>query len=278
MEIFGHVVTMRAAFRRAHVSETISDVLVREHAAKLCLTDAIRWTVRGDDVVKFGRGYSHYTDGCYMVLPFGEKLKTFTDIHQTEFYTNEFYRNKFADEPTDFAKFIRINAPMFSVTNEAWGLCALVHLQQDVASDSVWQHNLCRCDTANDQVVYVKTGKVVDGKTFREDMALANVYMHNYFVEAALGEFEDVINDATLEEARQSFAKYYYQGMADNTGRYLEMDPRVFGMSYDQRQELVAELIEKGLVNSEEELLTETITLYETAIACCNPIVNLFVR
>ena len=82
----------------------------------------------------------------------------------------------------------------------------------------------------------------------------------------------------TLEEARQSFARYYYQGMADNTSRYLEMDPRVFGMSYDQRQELVAELIEKGLVNSEEELLTETITLYETAIACCNPIVNLFVR
>jgi hypothetical protein len=153
-----------------------------------------------------------------------------------------------------------------------------VHLQQDVASDSLWQHNLCRCDTQNDEVVYVKTGRVVNGKTFREDMALANVYIHNYFVEAALGEFGDVINEATLEEAKQSFAKHYYQGMADNTSKYLDMDPRVFGMDHLQRQELVAELIARGLVNDEEELITEAVVLYEAAIACCNPIVNLFVR
>lgn len=278
MEIFGHVVTMRAAFRRAHVSPMLCDVLVREHAAKLCLTDAIRWTVRGDDVVKFGRGYSHFTDGCYMVLPYGEKLATFSDIHQTEFYTDEFYKNKFADEPTDFAKFICINSAMFSTSNEAWGISALVHLQQDVSSDSLWQHNLCRCDTAKNEVVYVKTGKIVDGKTFRDDMALANVYMHNYFVEAALAELGDVINEATLEEAKQSFRRFYYQPMAENTCKYLDMDPRVFGMSLEERNALVGELIERGLVTSEQELLDESMCLYEAAVACCNPLINLFVR
>lgn len=278
MEIFGHVVTMRAAFRRAHVSAMLSDVLVREHAAKLCLTDAIRWTVRGDDVVKFGRGYSHFTDGCYMVLPYGERLKNFTDIHQTEFYTQEGYTSKFADEPTDFAKFIRINSAMFSVSNEAWGICALAHLQQDVSSDSTWQHNLCRCDTNKNEVVYVKTGKVVDGKTFREDMALANVYMHNYFVEASMAEFGDVINDERIDEARQSFRKFYVQGMAENTCRYLEMDPRVYGMDYAERSALVGELIERGLITCEDEILDESMALYEAAIACCNPLINLFVR
>ncbi len=278
MEIFGHVVTMRAAFRRAHISSMVSDLLVREHAAKLCLTDAIRWTVRGEDVVKFGRGYSHFTDGCSMVLPYGEKLQTFTDIHQTEFFNDEGYVSKFADEPTDFGKFIRTNAAMFSTTNEAWGFCALAHLEQDVLSDSVWQHNLCRCDTTKNEVVYVKTGKIVDGKTFREDMALANIYMHNYFVEAAMIEFGDVINEDVIDNARVSFRRFYYQGMAENTCKYLDMDPRVYGMNFEERRLLVQQLIDKGLINNEEELIEESRILYESAIACCNPLVNLFVR
>ena len=178
MEIFGHVITFYSALRREFSHERAVE-LVEEHAAKLCLPDAIRFTVKNcDDVVKFGRGYSHFTDGCYMELPFGKALKGFKYIFYTRYNTGEGYISKFADEPTDFAKFISLNPDMFKEPNESWGVFALSHLYQDADTDNFWQRVLCTMYTKENVVHYNKTKKIVSGQKFRKDMALANIYVH----------------------------------------------------------------------------------------------------
>lgn len=279
MEIFGHVISMYAALRRQKVTPEEAKALLEEHAAKLCLTDAIRFTVRGDDVVQFGRGYSHFTDGCYMILPFGKELKSFTNIEQTAYGTGEGYRSKFADKPTDFALFLRMNPSMFEPANEDWGVMVLSHLQQDVNSDTVWQHWLCTCDTDNDRVVYNRTGKVVDGKTFREDMAFCNIYMHWMFVEYVrqmIG--DDITAEDILLPVRKSFENWYTPEMAANTCRYIDMDERVFGASEEEMKAFAQEIIAKGLVKSEKQLQLGTINLFEQSISSLNIVINHLVR
>ena len=279
MEIFGHVISMYAALRRQKVTPMEARELLEEHAAKLCLTDAIRFTVRGEDVVQFGRGYSHFTDGCYMILPFGKELKSFTNIEQTAYGTGEGYRNKFADKPTDFALFVRMNPGMFEPENEDWGVMVLSHLHQDVNSDSVWQKQLCVCDTDNDKVVYPCTGRVVDGKKFREDMALCNIYMHWMFVEYVhqiIG--DDLTDDDLLSPVRRSFEKWYTPEMAANTCRYINMDKRVFEPGEGEIEALAEEIIATGLVKSEEQLQAGAIKLFEDSIVSLNMVINHLVR
>ena len=182
MELFGHQTPLFARLLEEGLSKKEALEFIKEHGVKMMLVDNLRPAVNGDDVAPKGRGYSHFTDRCSMVLPFGEALKDYTDIHQTTFEHGEGYRNKFADEPTDFAKFIRMNPDMFTPENQDWGIFTLAHLEQDVNSDGVWQRMVCACDTENDRVDYVFTGKVVDGATFRKDMIRANIYMHTMFV------------------------------------------------------------------------------------------------
>ena len=196
MEVFGHMTTLYGALRRNGVSHEGALNMIREHGIKFMLTDNIRAAVTGEGVARFGRGYSHFTDGCSMVLPFGDALKSYTNIHQTMFEHREGYVNKFADQPTDFAKFIRMNPEMFTPENQIWGIATLAHLAQDVNSDDLWQRNICSCDTDNDIVVYNYTGRVVDGDQFRKDMATANIYMHNMFV----GYIHNVLDARELEE------------------------------------------------------------------------------
>lgn len=285
METFGHVTSFYYAMRKAGLSKEESSNLVLKHSAKLCLTDSIRYTVKPiddkDTVVKFGRGYSHCTDGCYMVLPFGDTLKQFTNIHQTRFYTSNGYYNKFADEPTDFATFIQINSQMFEKENEEWGLCALAHLQQDVGSDTTWQHNLCICDTTNDKVVYVNTNKTVNGKKFRQDMSLANILFHQYIITRIYSEFGDNITQDWLNKYPcQSFLNNYEESMAKNTCGYLNMDSRVFESNYsDSSKELFNKLItDSSLISTDYQLIEEFDLLFNDAVAACNLLVNKFAR
>ena len=187
MEGFGHVITFYAALRRAGISQIEAENHIKEHSAKICLTDAIRCTITGENVVKFGRGYSHFTDGCSMVIPCGEKLKTYSNIHQTKFTTGENYRSKFSDKTTDFGLFIKTNPDLFSPENDDWGIAILSHLQQDVNTDYLWLYNLCSCNVEENKVLYKNSGKIVTGETFRKDMAQVNIYIHRLFVELTFG-------------------------------------------------------------------------------------------
>lgn len=276
MEIFGHVITFYSALKQEFSHERAVE-LVEEHAAKLCLTDAIRFTIKDcDDVVKYGRGYSHFTDGCYMKLPFGDELKAFTNISQTSYHTGEGYVSKFADEPTDFAKFISLNPDMFKEPNESWGVFVLSHLCQDVDTDDFWQRELCSTYTKDNFVHYNITNKVVDGQKFRKDMALANIYIHNIFV-TILNSLYDVnvfeIKEV-IEAAKTSFRRWYETAMAENTCKYLDMDIRVFATTSEELGELVQEIIDTGLFETEEQMLDMSISLLDRAIISLNSVMN----
>lgn len=279
MEIFGHCMAFYGALIRNRVEHERALELVEEHSAKLCLTDAIRCYVLGEDVVKFGRGYSHFTDGSGMTLPFGEALKEFSDIHETEFVTGEGYVSKFADEPTDFALFIRMNPALFEKENEDWGTAVLSHLQQDVNSDTLWQHDVCICDTANNVVLYPYTGKQVDGTQFRKDMALANIYMHRMFVEYVWNMLEqEITEDEFLTRVRASFDKWYNERMSMNTKKYIDMDKRVFGATEEEMKALAKEVVSTGMFRNRKHLDYKCIQLFQDAMTSLNAMINHIVR
>ena len=273
MEIFGHVFTFYSALRREFSHERAVE-LVEEHAAKLCLTDAIRFTVKEcDNIVKFGRGYSHFTDGCYMKLPFGDELKNFTNISQTSYHTGEGYTNKFADDSTDFAKFIRLNSDMFKEENESWGVFALAHLCQDVDTDDFWQREVCTTYTKDNFVYYNMTKTVVDGQKFRIDMALANIYIHNAFINrlfyVKISDVEEVI-----DAAKTSFRRWYEPEMAENTCKYLDMDIRVFATTFEELSELVEQIMGTSLFKSEDEMREFSNKMFDRAVTSLNSVMN----
>ena len=279
MEIFGHCIAAYGAYIKSGVSHEKALEMIEEHSAKLCLTDAIRCYVTGDNVAKFGRGYSHFTDGCGMTLPFGEALKEFSSIEQTAYVHGEGYVSKFADEPTDFAMFYRMNPEMFAPGNEEWGVFVLSHLCQDVNSDTVWQHNICICDTKNDSVRYPYTGKVVDGAQFRKDMGLANIYMHRMFVEYVWNILEQEVHEEEfLSRVRASFDRWYNEKMSTNTKKYIDMDKRVFGATPEEMKELAKQIVATGMFLNRKHLDYTSITLFQDAMASLNPVINHMVR
>lgn len=281
MELYGHAITFYYALRE-FVPKSRAEELVKQHTAKLCLTDAFRNLVRptaeDPDIVKFGRGYSHFTDGCGMRLPIGEELKNITNITETQYVTGKGYRNKFADQPTDFRLFHEMNPHLFE-GDFIWGLAVQSHLEQDVGSDKMWQHNLCLCDTEKDEVQYVLTETKVTGKMFRDDMVLANIWCHRFFREMVKEKYGDEITQEWLNEfVIPSFYMAYPIGMAANTAGYLNMDARVFDDSDESSAEIVNTLISHGLIVSELDLEHETQKLFFGAVANCNALVNHLVR
>lgn len=250
---------------------------------KKCVTDAIRYAVRPEetcpDVVKFGRGYSHFTDGCGMKLPIGEELRNFSNISQTQYIHKSGYVSKFADEPTDFGLFYCLNSHLFEHENLIWGLAILSHLQEDVASDITWQHNLCRCDTKAGTVTYTASGRMVDGKQFREDMGLADIWMHRYMRLKFEVEYGDKISQDWINQyVCGSYYLGYPEGMAKNSCNYLNMDERVFEDSSENADEIIRILIERGLIKNEEQLLKESEELFLSAIGSCATLVNHLIR
>lgn len=279
MEIFGHCATFYGALRKSGVSHEKALEMLEAHSAKLCLVDAIRCYVIGDNVVKFGRGYSHFTDGCGMTLPFGEALKEFSSIEQAAYVHGEGYVSKFADEPTDFAMFYRMNPELFASGNEEWGIFVMSHLCQDVNSDTVWQHDICICDTKNNSVRYRYTGKVVDGAQFRKDMFLANIYMHRMFVEY-IGRIldQELDEEEFLSRIRASFDRCYNEKMSENTKKYIVMDPRVFGATSEEMRELAKQIVATGMFKSRGHLDCTCVMLFQNAMVSLNPVINHMVR
>ena len=279
MEVFGHQAAFLGALLKSGVSYIEALKLIREHGVKMMLVDNLRPTVIGEGVAPKGRGYSHFTDGCAMVLPFGEALKDFTDIHQTVFEHGEGYCNKFADKPTDFAKFIRMNPEMFTPENETWGVCALAHLQQDVNSDDVWQRLVCNCNTELNRVFYNYTGAVVDGDKFRKDMARANIYMHAMFVEYIRNMLNcDVQQNDLLNAVFISIDRWYNPTMAEPTKSYFKLDDRVFGAKHGDLSELAKEIVESKMFRTRKHLDYMSIKLFQDAMASLNPVMNLLVH
>ena len=279
MEIFGHCATFFARIIREGIALENALKLLEEHSAKLCLTDAIRYTIRGDNVVQFGRGYSHFTDGCGMTLPFGENLKNFTNIHETTFITGVGYISKFADKPTDFARFIRMNPALFEKGNDDWGSAILSHLQQDVTSDTLYQHDISICNTADNKVTYPYTKKEVDGEQFRKAMYLTNTYIHHFFVEyiksLTCDEFSE---EKFLTSIKASFDRWYSKGMAENTKKYLNMDHRVFSATDEELKKLAEEVCSTGMFSSIEHLNSTCQSLFEDAMVNLNPMINHIIR
>lgn len=280
MELFGHCITLLATGGRHELTFEEAIEMVEDVSAKLDETDAIRYYNKdAKDCVKFGRGYSHFTDGCWMRLPIGKELKTYTNISQTQYHTGEGYLNKFADKPTDFGLFISKNPHLFTEENKEWGICILSHLHQDVNSDTVWQHDLCACDTENNEVIYMATGKVVTGQEFRADMALTNIYMHRMFVLYTEEIFGHPINGQEfLNAVFASLDNFYNKPMAENTKKYFKMDPRVWTATEQQMTELANEIISTGLFNTRNGLDNTTRNLFDSALASLNPIVNHVIR
>ena len=279
MELFGHDIVLLATGGRHELTYAESLELVEKVAAPLDETDALRFYNTSEDCVRFGRGYSHFTDGCWMRLPIGKELKNYSSISQTEYHTGKGYVNKFADKPTDFALFISKNLHLFTEENKEWGMCILSHLHQDVNSDTVWQHDLCVCDTNHNKVTYVASGKEVTGKEFREDMVLTNVYMHRMFVLYTEEIFGHPINGKEfLDAVFASLDKFYSEPMATNTKRYFQMDSRVWNASEGQMKELADEIIYTGLFKNRQHLDDTTKSLFEAAVASLNPIVNHKIR
>ena len=277
MEVLGHVLTFYAALRQAGISKEQAESFVVEHAAKVCLTDSIRCTVTGDNVVKYGRGYSHFSDGCYMVLPCGKALKTYTNIHQTTFDSDKNYKSKFSDTPTDFCLFIKTNPHLFTPENSDWGLSVLSHLQQDVNTDYLWLHNLCKCNVKNNQVLYINSDIVVTGETFRKDMALVNIYIHRVFIELIFDMFGDYILDDFLELPKNSFRKWYNPAMAENTCKCITTDPRVFKTP---SRKLYNELniTKTGLFENCGQLEEYAYELFNNSMVCFNAFLNKIAR
>lgn len=278
MELCGHVLGLFRALRPFYSFERTNE-LISEIAPKLVLTDTIRCLVKPTEqhpeVVKFGRGYSHCTDGCAMRLPINDELKKFSNITETEFVYNPAYVSKFADEPTDFQRFFEINSRLFQNGNESWGLAVLAHLQQDVATDITWQHNLCKCDTSKGKVTYTISGRIVTGKEFREDMVIANIWFHRYFRQIIKSEFGDDITQEWLNKnVCKSFYEAYPDGMADNSCQYLRMDRRVFDDSEEVDDSLIDILIEHGLINCKDDLKREADILIGSAVGSCATLVN----
>lgn len=280
MELFGHCIALyAAAIKDGGMSHEKALEMLEEHSAKLCLTDAIRCYVTGDNVAKFGRGYSHFTDGCGMTLPFGEALKGFSSIEQTEYVHGEGYISKFADEATDFALFCRMNTEMFAPGNEDWGICVLSHLQQDVNSDTVWQYDVSICDTKNDIVRYPYTEKIVNGEQFRKDMALANIYIHRMFVEYVWNILEKELHEEEfLGRIGASFDRWYNEKMSANTKKYIDMDKRVFGATPEEMKELAKQIVATGMFANRKHLDYTAITLFQNAMVSLNPVINHMIR
>lgn len=280
MELFGHCIALyAAAIKDGGMSHEKALEMLEEHSAKLCLTDAIRCYVTGDNVVKFGRGYSHFTDGCGMTLPFGEALKGFSSIEQTEYVHGEGYISKFADESTDFALFCRMNPEMFAPGNEDWGICVLSHLHQDVNSDTVWQYDVSICDTKNDIVRYPYTEKIVNGEQFRKDMALANIYIHRMFVEYVWNILEKELHEEEfLGRIGASFDRWYNEKMSANTKKYIDMDKRVFGATPEEMKELAKQIVATGMFANRKHLDYTAITLFQNAMVSLNPVINHMIR
>lgn len=280
MELFGHCIALyAAAIKDGGMSHEKALEMLEEHSAKLCLTDAIRCYVTGDNVAKFGRGYSHFTDGCGMTLPFGEALKGFSSIEQTEYVHGEGYISKFADEATDFALFCRMNTEMFAPGNEDWGICVLSHLHQDVNSDTVWQYDVSICDTKNDIVRYPYTEKIVNGEQFRKDMALANIYIHRMFVEYVWNILEQELHEEEfLSRIGASFDRWYNEKMSANTKKYIDMDKRVFGATPEEMKELAKQIVATGMFANRKHLDYTAITLFQNAMVSLNPVINHMIR
>lgn len=282
MELCGHVLGILKALR-PYCSFEVASKLIKFIIPKMVEPDTIRClalpTEQHPEIVKYGRGYSHCTDGCAMSLPIGDELKNFRGITTTKYLHKDGYVNKCADEPTNFELFFSYNQRLFAGDELIWGLAILAHLQQDVASDTTWQNNLCECEPQNKRVTYKHSGRVVTDKQFRDDMKLANVWFHRYFRLKIREEFGDEITQEWLNEfVCQAFYEDYSESMAENSCSYMNMDPRVFDDSEETANALIEEFVEKGLISCEADLKKEADMLIGSAVGACAVLVNHLVR
>ncbi|MCL2085389.1 hypothetical protein FWH09_00400 [Candidatus Saccharibacteria bacterium] len=293
MDLFAHVTTTYQAFREANVSHTDSICLLREHAAKLCLTDTIRCKLvptPESNLVKCGRIYSHFTNGGYMRFPI-ECLKDGDFTPEGICGGGEKYTPSIADGPTNFGSFIENNYEMFKSDDKTWGLCTQVHLYQDVATDKVFQRMTAnfgevesgsvlihgRFEATNKKVTYKLSGKETDGATFRNNIANANTLFHNFLVKqlatkhnVSKEEIEEVI-----QATHDSFDRYYDSQMAETSKGYLKPNPLWFTDETDPELErITAELIETGFCTTKEQLTEFWTLLSSEATFACDVLLN----
>ena len=82
-------------------------------------------------------------------------------------------------------------------------------------------------------------------------------------------EIEEVIN-----AAKSSFRRWYEDAMAENTCKYLDMDMRVFSTTSEETGYLAQEVIETGLVDSEEYIWALSKYLFTKVISSLNSAIN----
>ena len=107
-------------------------------------------------------------------------------------------------------------------------------------------------------------------------MALANIYIHNTIVNIhcsmygiSVCEIEEVI-----EAAKSSFRRWYEDAMAENTCKYLDMDIRVFVTTSEEEGELVQEIIDTGLFETEEQMRDMSVNLLARTLTSLNSAMN----
>lgn len=292
MDLFGHVATTSYALLNAGMGYKALKDFLRNNAAKLCLTDTIRCKLVSSEegFVKFGRIYSHFTNGAGIYFPINEELKEGCFSPDDLCLNSEAYVPSIADGPTDFTRFIETNPHIFTKANQLWGLCILTHLNQDVASDKVYQHLTADFGEAefgnvlihgafeakDKRVTYKLTRKEVSGTTFRQNIARGCILFHHYMVQQLINNFA-IAPYNLIHETCTSFDEAYDTKMAESAKGYIRPNPLWFSDIDESGNSIVQienEMIESGFCETSEQLNALWEMLLAEAIVACNPLLN----
>jgi len=287
MQSYEHVWALLANIANRGQNKEQSLNVLKQYASYINLTDSIRSELNPtpDGALKAYRPLSHYSDGAWMELPFGDKLKNFKGLEDVNYYIPDNAERKAADGPTDILSFFEHNQEFLKDRGSAF---TLAHLLQDCVTDRIIQKdiattyystgekqndedivNLYGYDTKGGLCKLNQTGKIVSMNDFRNVVTLfcsltsANLWRH---IKAS---YPDLTIDEVSESIKEAYERDYNENMAKTASQYtkpsqsieklmesdiLEDSVEIAGFDIKSIDDIKTRLIELGAFNNKKEI------------------------
>lgn len=244
MQAYEHIWTILAIGAERGQTKEQALKMVREYGAYATLTDSIRSELNptSDGSLKAYRPLSHYTDGAWMELPYGQKLKNFSGLNDINFHMPANAERKSADGPTDIKSFIEHNKEFLRYKRSAF---TLAHLLQDTVTDRIIQKdiatayytideeqtneqnvNLYGYDTKGGVCRFNKTNKIVSMGDFRNMVTLFLTLTSSVLWKRIKSQYPDLTIDEVAESAKEAYKRDYNESMLESASKYVRPDSK----------------------------------------------------
>lgn len=287
MQSYEHIWTILAAIANRGGTKEQALKTVREYGAYVNLTDSIRSEIdpTSDGRLKAYRPLSHFSDGAWMELPFGDALKNFKGLEEGKYSIPDNAERKAADGPTDIKSFVEHNKEFLKDRRSAF---TLAHLMQDTVTDKIIQEDMATTyytsgtEQDDDEIVslygydvkgglckFNQTGKIVSMNDFRNVVNLVFILTSAKLWRTVKSQYPDLTMDEVADSIKTSYSRDYNENMLKTASQYAKPGPtlenlieqdilqepiQISGFEVQSISDVEDKLIEAGAFNSRQEI------------------------